>query len=504
MDYLLLNYVLYDHGEVTPHVAAGVNLNFWPVGSLLRRFGAFYIRRTFNNNRLYAVVFSEYVSFLLQRGAPLQFFLEGGRSRTGKLLHPKTGMVSMVFQSYMRSQSRPFYFLPVYIGYDNVMEVKSYRRELAGTKKQSESVGQLVKTRKALRRSHGQAYIGFGEPIDLGAFLDQEYPVWREQTYSLDSKPGWLSPAVNKLAFRVMKDINENAAVGPVAFTALILHASRTKAMAEEELVAHIELFLDILRRVPYSDSVRLPEIPARTIIERAEKFGRMNRFQHPGGDVIHLLEPQASYSIYVRNNIAHVFALPSLIAYFLQHNDHIADEFILRGCEMIYPVLKKEFFLRWESSEVRSVAKSYIEVFLELKLFERREDGLLTRPDVTRNEFTALRTLGLVIGAAVERYSVAVNLLHQYQGPGVFKAEEFQARCVMMAQRISLLTGATDSELPSAALFKVILDQLAEENHLEATSEGYRITPNFEQVYEVTSSLLSVDIRHSMSRVRK
>lgn len=504
MDYLLLNYVLYDHGEVTPHVAAGVNLNFWPVGSFLRRFGAFYIRRTFNNNRLYAVVFSEYVSFLLQRGAPIQFFLEGGRSRTGKLLPAKTGMISMVFQSYLRNHSREFYFVPVYIGYDNVMEVKSYRRELAGTKKQSESVGQLVKTRKALRSNHGQAYIGFGKPVHLGNFLNQEQPQWQADTYNMDSKPSWLSPCVNKLAVHVMEEINQNAIIGPVGLVSLIINASRTKAMAEEELINHVDSFIELSRRMPYASDVGLPVVSGKSLIEIAEKFGKMNRFQHPGGDVIHLLEPQASYSVYARNNIAHLFALPSLMAFFLQHNDHIEESFIFRGCRMIYPVIKKEFFLKWSPAEIDSVVHSYLNTFIEMGLFERRGDGTLVRPDVTAPEFTVLRTLGLVVGAAVERYSVAVHLLHQYQDGAPFKADEFQTKCVMMAQRISLLTGATDSELPSPSLFKNILEQLADEGYLESTSEGYRILQSFEGVYEVTSALVSVDIRHSMSRVRK
>ncbi|MCX6124659.1 MAG: glycerol-3-phosphate 1-O-acyltransferase PlsB, partial [Proteobacteria bacterium] len=458
IDYLIVNYVLYQNGVVTPHVAAGVNLNFWPIGSLLRRFGAFYIRRSFNNNRLYSVVFSEYVSFLLQRGSPLQFFLEGGRSRSGKLLTPKTGMIAMVIQTYLRDSSRPIFLVPVYIGYDNVMEVKSYRRELTGSKKQSESVGQLVKTRKALRSNQGAAYIGFGEPMDMKHVLDLERPGWQMESYSFESKPQWLTPLVSTVAVQIMSRINENAILGAVGLVSLILNASRTKAMAEEELVNHIEKFLALSRRLPYSRDVREGklDVPSKQIVERAEKFGKMSRFSHPGGDVIHLLEPQASYSIYARNNIAHLFALPSLIAFFLQHNDHMSQEFIVRGCRMIYPIL------------------------------------------------TVLRTLGLIVGSAIERFSVAVNLLHQYQDSTGFSSDEFQSKCVLMAQRISLLTGATDNELPSPALFKVIFEQLADEGYIVIHERCLKLTPSFDTVYEITSALLSVDLRHSMSRVRK
>ncbi|MCX6119793.1 MAG: glycerol-3-phosphate 1-O-acyltransferase PlsB [Proteobacteria bacterium] len=503
MDYLLLNYVLYDLGEVTPHVAAGVNLNFWPVGSLLRRFGAFYIRRTFNNNRLYSTVFSEYVAFLLQRGAPLQFFLEGGRSRSGKLLPPKTGMVAMVVNSYLRDPSRPIFFVPVYIGYDRVMEIKSYRKELSGSKKQSESVGQLVKTRAVLKSKHGKAYIGFGRPISLEDFLGAKHPSWQEHRVDVDAKPAWLNPVVQDLANDVMVEINENAIVGPVGLVAVILNASRTKAMAETELIRHIEKFMELAQKFPYSANVKTVNLTSKELVEYAEVYGKLNRFQHPGGDVLHLQEPNASFSLYARNNIAHIYALPSLIAYFLQHNDHISEDFLIEGTALVYPIVRQEFFLRWNQSQIRDIVRETVAAMLSCGLFIKRDDGTLIRPDVTTNEFTELRTLGLIVGAAIERYAVAVNLLFQYQDGSMFHSEEFQKKCVLMAQRISLLNGATDSELPSPGLFKIILEHLCEQNFLQKREGGFVLAPNFKAIYDVTSMLLSIDIRHSMMRAR-
>jgi glycerol-3-phosphate O-acyltransferase len=504
IDYLIVNYVLYEQGLVTPHVAAGVNLNFWPIGSLLRRFGAFYIRRTFNNNRLYAVVFSEYVAFLLQRGSPLQFFLEGGRSRTGKLLPPKTGMVAMVIQSYLRNSDRPIFFVPVYIGYDSVMEVKSYRRELTGAKKQAESVGQLVKTRKALNRKHGNAYIGFGQPIELGGYISGRRADWRNDAYTLDSKPAWLPSIVHDIAEDIIKEINKNVVVGSAGIVSLVLNASRTKAMAEEDLILHINYFTRILRESPYSESLKIREGSAKELVVEAERFMTMNRFHHSGGDVLHLQEPQASYSIYARNNIAHAFALQSLVAFFLQHNDHIDESFVIKGVKLIYPIIEQEFFLHWPLTKIESVVADIIETFVRIGLFQRDVGGRLLRPEVSAREFTILRTLGLVVGAAIERYSVAVGLLHQYEGSAFFSLEDFQSQCVQMAQRISLLTGVTDGELPSAALFKIIVEHLIDSGYVEKGPEGLRLTPSFVQAYEVTSALLSADIRSSMSRARK
>jgi glycerol-3-phosphate O-acyltransferase len=426
MDYLLLNYVLYEEHIVTPHVAAGINLNFWPIGSFLRRLGAFYIRRSFNNNRLYSVVFSEYVAFLLQKGFPLQFFLEGGRSRSGKLLQPKTGMVAMVVSSFLRNHDRPIYFVPVYFYYDRVAEVRTYRKELAGSKKKNESFGQLLKGLKTLRSSYGNVCMSFAEPIELSAFLDASEPGWRGQPYDPDHKPTWLTPAVQRVANQIMVRINEAAVGGSVALVSLILLATRQRALPEEELLGHISKFQDLFKLRPYSDDARLPEVSAKTVLDHAIEFGKLSKFSSPTGDVIHAVEPHASYIVYYRNNIAHLFAIPSVVAYFLQHNDSISETVVLKGLEMFYPILQKEFFLRWERSEISQVVLGYIKTMDDLKLLGRTADGMLTRPEMTAPEFNMLRTLGLITGASLERFALAAQLLWQY-GMGVsFSMEDF------------------------------------------------------------------------------
>ncbi len=94
-------------GLVPPHIAAGINLNFWPAGPIFRRLGAFFIRRTFKGNKLYSTVFREYLGELFSRGYSVEYFVEGGRSRTGRLLDPKTGTLSMTIRAMLRGGTRP-------------------------------------------------------------------------------------------------------------------------------------------------------------------------------------------------------------------------------------------------------------------------------------------------------------------------------------------------------------------------------------------------------------
>ncbi len=135
MDYLLLSYVLYHEGMVPPHIAAGINLNFFPAGPIFRRGGAFFIRRSFKGAPLYSTIFREYLAELFAKGYSGEYFSEGGRSRTGRLLPAKTGMLAMTIQAMLRGLNRPVTLVPVYIGYEHVLEVRTFAKDLRGHRK---------------------------------------------------------------------------------------------------------------------------------------------------------------------------------------------------------------------------------------------------------------------------------------------------------------------------------------------------------------------------------
>jgi glycerol-3-phosphate O-acyltransferase len=167
IDYLLLSYVLFEQGFVIPHIAAGINLNLPLVGSVMRRGGAFFMRRTFKEDPIYAAVFVRYVGMNLARGVPIEYFIEGTRSRTGRLLEPRYGMLTMTVRSYISNSKRPIVFIPVYVGYEHVFEGDSYTSELSGRAKRRESLGGLVQAVHTLRGKYGRVYLNFGEPIFL-------------------------------------------------------------------------------------------------------------------------------------------------------------------------------------------------------------------------------------------------------------------------------------------------------------------------------------------------
>src|SRR5262249_45677326 len=153
VDYLVLSYVFLENDLVPPHIAAGANLAFWPLGFFFRRGGAFFLRRTFRGDRLYGAVFRAYVRKLLRERFNIEFFIEGGRSRTGKLLAPKLGLLGMVVEAALDddgAHARKAQVVPISIGYEKVIEEKSYAKELAGGKKKKEDVKGLLKATRVL------------------------------------------------------------------------------------------------------------------------------------------------------------------------------------------------------------------------------------------------------------------------------------------------------------------------------------------------------------------
>ena len=148
LDYLLLPYILFSKEMITPHIAAGVNLSFWPIGGVLRRGGAFFIRRSFRGDPLYSLALKKYVEYLLANRYNIKFFIEGTRSRSGKMLAPAFGMLKMVMETYLRNACDDIAFIPVSICYDEVPEQGSYTKELAGGEKQKENAGALIRSRK--------------------------------------------------------------------------------------------------------------------------------------------------------------------------------------------------------------------------------------------------------------------------------------------------------------------------------------------------------------------
>lgn len=217
VDYLIISYLFYQYGLNPPAIAAGVNLAFWPMGWIFRRCGAFFIRRSFRGEELYPIVFKEYLIRIMEEGYPVEFFIEGTRSRTGKLIKPKYGMLDMIVRAYASGRLEDVKLVPISVGYEKVIEEGAHKHELLGGEKEKESLSGLLKTPKFLTSRYGRLYVEFDEPVSVGEYFEK-YDVDR-----LAPEEEALDAMVVRLAHRIIYDINQVTTVTPAALAAMVL-----------------------------------------------------------------------------------------------------------------------------------------------------------------------------------------------------------------------------------------------------------------------------------------
>ncbi len=252
IDYLILDYILYQNNLSVPHIAAGKNLSFWPMGPLFRSGGAFFLRRSFRGAVLYSKVFSEYIHKLLEEGYNIEQFIEGGRSRTGKLLMPKLGLLSIIINAYKNGACEDMLIVPIYVGYDRIIEEKSYLLELGGGQKEQENILQVIQARKFLKKRYGKIYLQFHEPISLNQLL---------RTYDrplAEMKSKEQNALIKILGFQVINAINRVTVITPHALVASAILNFSKNAFSFSELLEVDEIYLKHLavQNVKFSDTL--------------------------------------------------------------------------------------------------------------------------------------------------------------------------------------------------------------------------------------------------------
>src|SRR6056297_64275 len=501
IDYMLLSFLLYRRGFVPPHIAAGINLNLPVVGRFLRFGGAFFLRRSFRAQPLYSAVFNEYVATIIDRGVALEYFIEGTRSRTGRSLPPRAGMLSITVRAFLRDRSRPLMFQPVYIGYERLAEGSSYISELSGSQKKTESLSDFRNVINILRKNYGQVSVSFGEPIRLNPLLDEYAPDWAEQSLDPQAKPEWLVPMVNDLAQRIVVNINAATHCNPVNLLAAALLATRKQALDEEDLEAMIGLYQRLIRMTAYSDRITITDLTPGQVIEYGLELGIIQRQAHALGDIIHVDQKNAVLLTYFRNNISHLLAMPAWIACCFLNNQRVRKSRVRRLTETIYPFLKKELFLPWEPEEVPIIIQRCTDALVRLGLLGMTNEYLQRTPGGSDQTYY-LRLLGNAMLQTFERYYITIAVLAK-NGSGRLSRQRLEKLCIQSAQRISLLHEFEAPEFSDRTLFKQFIESLQEIDVLDRNDEGNLTFDRRLEVFARDAKLvLDKEVRHTIIQI--
>lgn len=304
MDRLSLQYLLWENDHPPNHTAGGINMNFFPAGPVIRRAGVFFIRRTFRDNPVYKYVLRSYLHYLLEKRFALEWYIEGGRSRTGKMLAPRYGLLGYAAEAVAAGKTEDVYLIPTAIGYDQIFEAGAYAAEQQGMAKQKENLAWMMAGVRRLRKRHGAIHLRFGEPLSLRRALGRPVPA---------AGPA-RNLAVRKTAFEVCVRINRVTPVTPASLVAGTLLAAGTDGLPRSELTAALaELAEDAAdRRLPVAEplTVLLADRGLERVLEILAEHGLAEAVRRPPGDrPVHRIAPGKHLAAaFYRNSVVHFF----------------------------------------------------------------------------------------------------------------------------------------------------------------------------------------------------
>lgn len=416
IDYLVLNYVLHHHHMHVPRVAAGKNLAFWPMGHIFRKSGAFFIRRTFKGAQLYPKIFTRYIKALLEEGHPLEFFIEGGRSRSGKLILPKIGFLSILLQAYEEGYCDDLIFVPASISYDRIMEEQAYLRELGGDSKEKENFWRILKARRFLKKKYGKIYVNFGEIISIKQFLDQS-GISDEDRH-------------RQLALHVIRSINRNSLVTPLALIATAMLSKHRRGFYLPELLQTAASFSQFLAAQQTKMAITLKNLDKaveetlsllinRKVLKFLEDVDETETFYYVDDEKKRELE-------YYKNSIIHFFIPYALLATCLLKGseDVKPGELLLADYSFLKKLFKKEFVFDENSGPAEEMQKISA-YFLDTGFIVRsgEENGFrLTGPG-----FEHLPYWAALAKTFLEAYWIATRALIQWSHKGRRKGDLFK-----------------------------------------------------------------------------
>jgi glycerol-3-phosphate O-acyltransferase len=512
IDYLLLSYVLYINGLTPPHIAAGKNLNLPIVGPLLRRGGAFFMRRSFRDNPLYKSVFDEYLNLMFNRGYSVEYFIEGGRSRTGRTLSPKTGMLSMTIRSFKRNNSKPIAFLPVYFGYERILEATTYLGELSGQAKEEESIFDIFGVLRTLKNTFGKVAVNFGEALSLTDFLDEHHAGWQEPKtqITLDQEKGLsdedklrvenerISKTSRLLATTLASRINDAVAIMPINLVATAILCTPKQTIELHRLERQVSILQSLAKQTSTSKVMTITDQDTTTIIQHAIDVSDLNRITTKEfGDIIQATPRVTSLLTYYANNSLHVFAFPSLIARIVETKDTCTSADIIKVCSVLHPYLKAELFLDSSLNETKEHCLHAIEVMISLDLLTVSGDRIST-PGPTTDLYASLTDLAEIIEPALERFFIVCALLDDDKPISFRELEEAAAG---IAQHLSRIYGIHSPEFFDGPLFTRFISTLSSEGCIESKGDIISANDSFNPVKEHSENFLNNHVLYNVSQ---
>ncbi len=489
LDHAILQYLLYDNGSPPNHTAGGINMNFFPVGPIFRRTGVFFIRRSFKDNPIYKFVLRQYVDFLVEKRFSLEWYIEGGRSRSGKLLPPRFGMLAYVVDAWKRGRADDVLLVPVSIAYDQISDVGDYSREARGGVKQKEGIGWFVKLIRSLKRSYGNIHVRFGEPVSLRGELG-------EPGAAEAGEPEEKNLPVQKLAFEVCHRINGVTPITTNAALCLALLGAGERAVSVDELLYLLKNLVQYARKKSLPSTTPLDELEnpeGLTLHLRGlEENGVVRCFDEGPEPVWGLVPDQFLTAAYYRNTILHFFVSASIAELSLLHAASVKSDWrhaFEEESMRLRDLLKYEFFFAEKDAFKAELAAEV--AFHAPDWEERLAKGEVE--DVVRRfkPFSSHR----ILRPFVDAWRTVADALLRHDEKVKVESGPFIDKCLALGKQYVLQKRVHSEESVSKVLFDTALKLAANRKLLEpGEGVGERRRAFAEQLKDVVRRLDAVE----------
>lgn len=498
LDHPALHCMLYENGLPPNHTAGGINMNFFPIGPLVRRAGVFFIRRSFKDDEVYKLVLRSYIDYLVEKRFSLEWYIEGGRSRSGKLLPPRFGMLAYVVDAYRRARSDDVFLIPVSIAYDQIQDVGDYVAEQRGGVKQRESLGWFVNLVRRIQRE-GRIHIRFGEPLSLAKALGPPDP-------AAEPNPDEESLALQKIAFDVCVRINAATPITPASLVALALLGVGDQALTVEETVRSLERITEYVERrgLPTVGDLELrtPD-GVRFALEELVRTGVVERFDEGPEAVYRIGADKHLAAAYYRNTVIHFFVTGAIAELALLHaardGGHDRHAVFLDEALRLRDLLKFEFFF---PERERFVAELRREVSYHDGEWERRLDDGPEEIFALVRRFRPLSS-HRIARPFLESYRIVADALEQWGVDRPFERGEFVGRCLALGKQYVLRRRIHSAESVSKSYFETAL-RLAENRRLLASGAPELAERRSAFAAELASAAQRVDAVEALAAARR
>jgi glycerol-3-phosphate O-acyltransferase len=472
-DFVLISMIFYANYLIPPHIAARDNMAFGPFGFLWRRCGAFFLRRSFEDP-LYKEVFRAYVAHLVSEGITQEFFIEGGRSRTGKTLAPRLGMLGWEVEAFLGTARRDLFFVPIAITYERLVEEGAMVEELEGAKKETESMLGLVRARKYLQSRFGSVFVNLGEPISLADALGD-----RRLRLASSQKPEVLAEKrafIEVLGNRIVERINWAVVPNATSVAACGLLGERRRGLFRPDLVRRMQEVVDLLRLqdVKLTPALEWNEGSFNEAIASMLRMDLIRAADDPRGEILYFEESKRRALDFYRNSIVHFLAAPSFLARCLLAEPPGPD--LRRELADWLDLFYHEFFTP-RGEVLAAHLDAFVDHFEGCGWIQREDGGLrVTEKGVPTCRFLAEQTRGFVEAY----YATVAAVLAAVGDGGAVGRKELRKAASEQFERAQLLGEVDRREAANPVTFANAVDLLVRRRILE----GAEKTPKGEEAF--------------------